>query len=209
MAEAKLPFMNAYGNITKVLNKIKDAATPDRFTHDYLGTKLGMKGGSPRPVIPFLKRMGFLGTDGSPTELYKRFRNPTESGRAAAQALRKGYQSLFEMNEYAQDLKDKELKGLIVQATGGEPGSSTTGGILGSFKALKAFASFESGGEVATEADTGEEASDDTSAANTTGEQSPARLNLSYTINLNLPATSDIAVFNSIFKALREHILRE
>jgi hypothetical protein len=32
-------------------------------------------------------------------------------------------------------------------------------------------------------------------------------LNLSYTINLNLPATSDQAVFNAIFRSLKEHLL--
>ena len=34
-----------------------------------------------------------------------------------------------------------------------------------------------------------------------------AGLRLGYTINLNLPATTDIAVFNAIFKSLREHLL--
>lgn len=34
-------------------------------------------------------------------------------------------------------------------------------------------------------------------------------LNLGYTINLNLPATSDPAVFNAIFKSLKEHLLRD
>jgi len=33
-------------------------------------------------------------------------------------------------------------------------------------------------------------------------------LNLSYTINLNLPASSDIAVFNAIFKSLKDNLLR-
>jgi hypothetical protein len=33
--------------------------------------------------------------------------------------------------------------------------------------------------------------------------------NLGYTINLNLPATSDPAVFNAIFKSLKEHLLRD
>lgn len=32
-------------------------------------------------------------------------------------------------------------------------------------------------------------------------------LNLSYTINLNLPATTDQAVFNAIFRSLKEHLL--
>ena len=35
------------------------------------------------------------------------------------------------------------------------------------------------------------------------------RLRLSYTINLNLPATTEIEVFNAIFKSLRENLLRE
>ena len=30
---------------------------------------------------------------------------------------------------------------------------------------------------------------------------------LGYTINLNLPNTNDIAVFNAIFKSLKEHLL--
>jgi hypothetical protein len=33
-------------------------------------------------------------------------------------------------------------------------------------------------------------------------------LNLGYTINLNLPATSEVAVFNAIFKSLKEHLLK-
>jgi hypothetical protein len=38
-----------------------------------------MKGGSARPVIPYLKRTGFLGADGTPTPLYKSFRNQAEA----------------------------------------------------------------------------------------------------------------------------------
>jgi hypothetical protein len=34
-------------------------------------------------------------------------------------------------------------------------------------------------------------------------------LNLAYIINLNLPATSDIAVFNAIFKSLKENLLKD
>jgi hypothetical protein len=33
--------------------------------------------------------------------------------------------------------------------------------------------------------------------------------NLGYTINLNLPATSDAAVFDAIFKSLKQHLLRD
>jgi hypothetical protein len=35
-----------------------------------------------------------------------------------------------------------------------------------------------------------------------------AKLGITYTINLNLPATTDVEVFNAIFKALKENLLR-
>lgn len=34
-------------------------------------------------------------------------------------------------------------------------------------------------------------------------------LNLAYTINFNLPATAAIAVFNAIFKSLKENLLKD
>lgn len=209
MTAVKLPFMNAYGNITRTLKKIKSAATPERFTQDFLATKLGLKGGSPKPGIPFLKRTGFLGSDGVPTELYKRFRNPTESEQAAAQALKIGYSDLYSMNEYIHDLSDKELMGLIVQTTGFEKNSGTAKAILGSFKALKEFASFEE-----PLIDDKKQVIEDIIPKKEDAVEAPIDitkrgLNLSYTINLNLPSTSDIAVFNAIFKSLREHLLKD
>lgn len=203
----KLPYVPSPGVVTKALDKIKAAATPPRFTSDFLSAKLQMKGGSQRPVIPYLKRTGFLGTDGSPTDLYKRFRNPTESGKAAAQALRTGYRVLYEMNEYVHDLSDKDLKGLVVQAIGAEPESSTVRAIVGSFKALKAFARFD--GEDTPPEEMHAERAEDLHEADPGAREGPDfKMGLSYTINLNLPATSDISVFNAIFKSLREHLLR-
>lgn len=204
MAEPSIPYVTSYGAITKTLERIKDASTPDRFTQDFLATRLGLKGGSPKPVIPFLKRTGFLASDGSPTELYKRFRNPAQSGGAAAEALKRGYAALYEVNEYAHDLNDSELKGVIVQVTGQQPDSSTTRAMLGSFKALRKFADFDAEAPVRVEA---EAAAAEETVVPAAGERA-GDIRLGYTINLNLPATSDVAVFNAIFKSLREHLLR-
>lgn len=208
MAE-KLPYVPNYGVIAKALEKIKTAAAPPRFTQDFLATKLGLPGGTPRSVIPFLKRSGFLGSDGVPTELYKRFRNPAETGRAAAEALKIAYRPLYEINEYVHDLKDPDLKGVIVQATGLAPDAGTVKVILGSFKALKAFAKFGDEAEAASSAvPSGQDVAEEAPSTAATAAGAQLRLGLSYTINLNLPATSDITVFNAIFKSLREHLLK-
>ncbi len=203
-----IPFVQAYGNVTKALERIQAAATPPRFTQDFLATKLDLAGGSARPVIPFLKRLGFLGSDGVPTDLYKKFRNTSERGRAAAAALKIGFRPLYEVNEYIHDATEKDLKGVVVQVTGSEPTSSTVKAILGSFKAVRAFASFD-----------GEDLPEDSAdafvrEASTERHDEPAtragasKIGLSYTINLNLPATSDVAVFDAIFRSLKEHLLK-
>lgn len=207
MAESALPYVPSYGNIKKVLDKVKAAQTPPRFTQDFLSTTLDMPGGSARPVIPFLKRTGFLGSDGTPTELYRRFRNSAQSGAAAAEALRVGYGALYAKNEYVHNAKDAALKGLVVEVTGAEEDSKTVQTIVASFKALKTFADFSAAsGEPVRNSETQDDRERDDGALNS--DALPVGLNLGYTINLHLPATSDVAVFNAIFKSLREHLLR-
>jgi hypothetical protein len=203
MADDKVPYVPSYGAITKALNGIKKASTPGRFTGDFLATKLQMKGGTPKPVIPFLKKMNFLASDGTPTELYKKFRNPASAGAAAATGLRNAYSTLYEINEYAHDLSEPDLKGLIVQATGFEPDSSAVRAALGSFKALREFADFEASGGNEEEPD-----DDGGDTGDGGGDGVLQSLNLGYTINLHLPASTDVAVFNAIFKSLRENLLR-
>jgi hypothetical protein len=207
MAEQKvLPYVTGYGNITKTLDGIKTASTPERFTQDFLANTLNLKGGSPKPVIPFLKRVGFLGSDGAPSDLYQRFRNDSQSGAAAAKALRTGYRLLFDINESAQDLPTKDLRGVVIQATGMSPTSSTVKAIVGSFGALNAYADFSALAQ--EEAGVLADGAGPLEAGDPGGGEKPSgQIKLGYTINIQLPATSDIAVFNAIFKSLREHLL--
>lgn len=205
MAPSSLPpYVPSYGSITKALDKIKSAETPARFTQDFLATTLNMPGGGPKPVIPFLKRTGFLATDGAPTDLYKRFRNDAQRGAAAAEALRTGYKQLYAINEFVHDAKDPDLRGIVLQATGQSESSSTVGVIIGSFKALRAFADFKA---PAANGGAGGDVQREERGTGGNDERPPAQINLGYTINLHLPPTPDIAVFDAIFKSLKEHLL--
>jgi Family of unknown function (DUF5343) len=200
------PFMNAYGNIVKILTKIKEAQTPERFTGDFLGTKLGFGGGSAAPFIPFAKRLGLLAADGTPTDLYKRFRNPPQSEAAIAQAIRNGYPTLYERNEFVHSLDQKGLTGLVMEATGLAKNHGTLNSIVRSFLALKTLAEFDKASSSGTDSST-----DKVSEANDEGEDAHGAevgLRLSYTIYLNLPKTDDIAVFNAIFKSLKENFFK-
>ena len=51
MAE-NLAYVNSVGTLKRMLEKIKTASVPPRFTHDFIETKLGMKGRTSHSPIP-------------------------------------------------------------------------------------------------------------------------------------------------------------
>jgi hypothetical protein len=207
-ASSKVPYLQAYGNTKRALDKITQATLPPKFTQDFLATTLDMPGGGARPVIKFLKRAGFLTSDGTPTELYRQFRNPSLRGVAAAQGIRNAYSDLYVANEYVHNANDKDLKGLIIQLTGLEQDSKLIPAMIGSFKTLRGYANFDAQSAERVDEQGGEEGAPnhvDKRHKNGTGQLGDLRLG--YTINLNLPPTTEIAVFNAIFKSLREHLL--
>lgn len=207
---ANLPYVASPGSIKTALEKIRSAATPERVTKDFVTTVLQIKGGTGGNLPPFLKRIGFVGSDGAPTDLYRRFRNPATGGAAVADAIRLGYKDLLQANEYFYRLSDKDLLALIVQVTGVEADNRAAQLTLSAIKGLKAFASFdavEPSGDSAEQPPTVEPRPRAVELPSHQGRNGQVGLNLSYTINLNLPATADQAVFNAIFRSLKEHLL--
>lgn len=207
---ANLPYVATPGSIKSALDKIRSAATPERVTKDFVTTVLQIKGGTGGNLPPFLKRIGFVGSDGAPTDLYRRFRNPGTGGTAVADAIRFGYKDLAQANEYFYRLSDKDLLALIVQVTGVEADNRAAQLTLSAIKALKAFANFDTVEPLADASEQAPATDHRPRALDLPALQSQSGkvgLNLSYTINLNLPATADQAVFNAIFRSLKEHLL--
>jgi Family of unknown function (DUF5343) len=208
-----LPYVNQPGSIVKILEKVKDAKTPDRFTQDFLETKLGFRGGNYRQFIPFAKKMGLLNSDGTPTDLYKRYRNSHTSRAAIARALKTAYRELFERNEYANSLNKEQFKGLVVEITGLEPKNRIVQLICQTFELLKAISDFEAKLPEGADDVPGDRPDDISEKEKSTDREKTQDfqdfdLNLSYTINLVLPKTDDPAVFNAIFRSLRENLLK-
>ncbi len=207
---ANLPYMSSSNSLKTAFEKIRTAATPQRVTTDFVNKVLQLKGGTGGAVTPFLKRVGFVASDGTPTDLYKSFRNPATGGPAMAAAIREGYAELLKANEYFYRLSDKDLLALIVQVTGVEADNAAARMTLTCLNVLKSYADFETAESTPT---VGERLSiEDTSGRAIPTQQLQSQsggvgLNLSYTINLNLPATADQAVFNAIFRSLKEHLL--
>lgn len=203
-----LPYVTAAGNIDKTLNGIKQAAVPERVSQDFVKTILKIPGGSGTQMTTFLRKLGMANADGTPSDRYKKFRNPTSSGAAIAEAIRSAYAPLYVRNEFMHELGDAELLGLVVEETGEPHDANNVKGIVSTLKHLKPFATFNA---LPATSKTDEEPTTpppprSNNGANQNGQS--LGLNLGYTINLNLPATTDPEVFDAIFKSLKENLLR-
>jgi hypothetical protein len=205
-----LPYLAQPGVVNKILDKIKEAKTPDRFTYDFLGDTLGCKGGNYNQFVGFAKKIGFLKTDGTPTDLYKQFRNIPTSATAMAQAIKTGYVEIFNRNVNADKLSRDDLKGLVIEITGLATDNQVVQKICKTFENLKTYADFKKSHTTPSveESDISTSKSESTLPEDNL-QQNEVGLNLSYTINLVLPKTDDPAVFNAIFRSLRENLLRK
>lgn len=203
--------MLSTGLIPKILTKIQEARRPDRFTQDFLSTKLRQSGGSAQAIIPLLKRMSFLSSDGAPTELYDQFRNETTQGEAIASGIRNAFDELYSRNEYAHEMPKDKLIGLITEITGSSKTDRTTKAIVGTFFALNEIADFDTS-TGAEQFETTQELPINVSNKEPLhppiGQDDSVGFNVSYTINLNLPETTNPDVFNAIFKSLKENLLK-
>lgn len=209
-----LPFVNSTGALKRLLEAIQKAKTPSSFSYDFMKNEMGV---TERSMLSLLRKMKFIEANGSPTELYKDFRNPSRSKNAMGKAIEIAYEPLYKRNEYIHKAKKDDLKAIIASVTGNDHDSKAVSSTINTFEALKSFAAFDFK-NLAEESSEKEAESDYQSNGQLDYQQNQAPvmmppqsvgLNLGYTVNLILPETTNIEVFNSIFKSLNENLLRK
>jgi hypothetical protein len=135
------------------------------------------------------------------------------SGEVMARQLREAYKPLFAANEYAWKLDKKDLLAKLKNVTGAGDDDPNLPNVVGTFIELSKLAKWDGTGKVPEKreetlpAKNGRDTEDEERRTTSFGAPN-RRLGLSYTINLNLPATTEIEVFNAIFKSLRDNLLR-
>jgi hypothetical protein len=202
-----LPYVNAYGSIPKLFAGIKSAAVPPKVSQNFLESVLDLKSSSHRALIPLLKKLGFIDSGNAPTQAYKDFREDGMGGPVMAQRLREAYKPLFTVNEYAWKLGKPELQAKLTSLSGAAEDDNIIPSVTSTFLELSKLAKWEGGVPLRKEPEVFVPAG--AGGGSTHREESPEGFRLSYTINLNLPATTEIEVFNAIFKSLRENLLRQ
>jgi hypothetical protein len=197
-----LPYLGASGTLKKALDGIQEASRPDKFNADFLENVLKLKGGSARATIPILKKMGFLTSDGTPTDLYAKFRTEGGRGQAALQGLRAAFPEIFKKSEYAHAVDGTKLKDIIVEITGLKASDQVAALIRATFNVVKSYipANLDISSppeEISTSDDGAQETSESKGVAG-------GSIRLAYNINIVLPdGISPIAAQSSptIFRA--------
>jgi hypothetical protein len=201
-----LPYTGSAGVLQRILEKIPISEKPKIFTQDFLSTVLGASGGSARPIIPILKATGLLNQGGAPTDLYSQFQTEGDRASAALTALRNGFPEIFKRNQYAHRIDDKALIDAIVSVTGLARNDSIVRYIANTFQAFQTFAKTAS--EEAPQARQSIGVDQDATKADSPASQSQGNIGLVYNINVVLPETTNIDVYNAIFRSLRGNLLQ-
>jgi hypothetical protein len=198
-------YVQVYGQIPEFFSKLKEGQAPEKFTRQHL-KDIGFRSSTHHALIPLLKSLNFLSADGTPTQRYHDFRDKSQSSKVLGQAIKEAYADLFVIKENPTE-KDKELiqgKFISVHNVKERPAEL----MAKTFFALLSIADTSSGTKPSVKKETKKETIPDekssTKKDHTTLIASPG---LNYNIQIHLPATKDIEVYNSIFKSLREHLI--
>jgi len=199
-------YTQAYGTLKEFFEKIRDAQAPDKFTHQIL-KDLGYKSNNHRPFIPLLKSLGFLSAEGVPTQRYKEYRNHSKSKEIMGDALKEAYSDIFLIKSHPKPAD----KGLIQGKFKSYHNASDNVAKLhaNTFYALLALAelNFKDSPKEVVEKDI-KEAKEEAPLEKQTKSVIPAgKVGLHYNIQIHLPATKDVEVYNAIFKSLKEHLI--
>ena len=204
-----LPWTNSIGVFRTAVAKIIDAERPPQFNADFLESVFDLTGGSARAVIPILKRVGFLDAGGRPTDRYSRFKAGSNRSSAALDALKEGFGEVFKRQTYAYRLPEDKVKDIIIEITGLPKNDRIINYILGTFKTFQDYIKdSELNGAAEIKESTELERRHSAEQIDEKLNQETPRLGISYNINIILPETTNIDVFNSIFKSLKENLLR-
>jgi hypothetical protein len=188
--------------ISDIFNKIRDGQAPERFTQQLL-RDWGFGSTNDRAFIPLLKALGFLTADGKPTQRYNDYRDHSRSKQVMAQALRDAYGDLFLIKEHPTTADKNSIEGKFKSFH--NVSNNVAGLMTKTFLGLLPLAdlSIKSASHATPIVDAVDDENKGTHHPQSAGFESPA---LHYNVQIHLPATKDLEVYNAIFKSLRDHL---
>jgi hypothetical protein len=198
-------------NVDGILKKIIDGVAPDKFTTEHLKS-IGFASSSDRSIIPLLKDLGFLAGDGTPLSRYHAYRDRSRSKAVMADAMREAYEDVFHIREVPTAQDRPAIEGLFKSKHNSTDKVAQLQAMT--FFSLLPNANLKTVDKGPTIPDSIKRAGpeverlgDEVDDSGAIVQQGSLTAELHYTIQIHLPATKDIEVFNAIFRSLRDNLL--
>ncbi len=199
----KIVYTLTPGNIKPFLDKIQSVGVPDKLSLKVLQS-LGFKSRNDRALISIMKGLGFVSSDGTPSDRWRGYRNRDIAKRILAEGIQDCYLELFKIYPDAPVRDIEALTNYFKSHT--SVGERAVSAIVQTFKALADNADFSfsdahprperhiaSGGSPIPEIVSKRAANQE--------------LIININIQLTLPETTNTETYEAIFKAMKKHIL--
>ena len=191
------------GAIQAYFDAFLGAEAPERFSIKFL-QDLEFTASNDRLIIGVLKELGFLDADGVPQERYYEYLDRDRSGQVLAEGIKEAYGDLFAVNKNAHKLTIEDTFNKLRTLYKGVKKDTVIRNIAKTFVALCEIANFS-------------KQKTETKGTEKTGKEEKGREakerrrvvtldSLQYHVNIVLPETRDQAVYDAIFKSLRDHL---
>lgn len=204
-------YVQTPGVLADFFREIRQGQAPNQFTAQHL-KDLGYTSTNHRLFIPLLKALGFLSPDGKPTQRYQDYRADEQTARRVmAEALRDAYGDLFVLRARPSDTDRALFEGKFKSTHNATERMAKL--MANTFLTLVPLADLEAPQAPNTRPNKDEnvkgqkEQPDEEAGHRKAGPEKRNATSLHYNIQIHLPATKDIEVFNAIFKSLRDHLL--
>jgi hypothetical protein len=200
---ASYPYTSATGKFKEFMGGIIKRGEPDKITQAYL-EKIGFKTREHRKFIPILKHIGFLDGGGKPTSDYRGYMNTDTQKAVLAKCEKASYPDLFRLHPDAYRKDNETLSNFFRTETG--LGAQAVTYMVRTFKAIISLADFDTEIEdVASPV----QLVDESSRIQLLQKAIPTEGGLTVNLNvqLSLPITDNVQIYEQIFKLLGKHLL--
>lgn len=204
---------NAYvlptNRIPDLFKKIQDGQAPERFTNQLL-KDWGFTSTNDRAFIPLLKSLSFLTGDGKPTSRYLDYRDHSRSKFILGQAIREAYGDIFLIKEHPTKSDRTAIEGKFksFHNVSDHVASLMTKTFFG-LLAIADLSSKRSSPAIINDQVVAQDTPDEVAIqeeTKTSHLRASGKRELHYNIQIHLPPTKDVEVYNAIFKSLKEHL---
>lgn len=202
-------YLTSTKNLESIINSVINAKAPDRFTNKFL-EDLGYKSSNDRLVVGMFKALGLLDDNGQPLQRYYEFLDQTQTGKILAIGIEEAYGDLFNLRKDAQNMSNDEVKNKLKTLTQGQKSDKVIGLMAMTFRAFCDLADWSEATEIqgSSENTAVQNERNDFAGFEKRGSKVPKTdMNLHYNIQIHLPETTNMAVYDAIFQSLKKHLL--